>query len=685
MLKNLITQPYSIILDPTGGGGRAKPVANGKFYVGEIDRDPVNNPRTNIFYNDETGTERPLASPLITNNSGVFVASESDGTIIQPYLKDDLGYSVLITDKNNNPLYSNDHVSDKENFDEFLRDHGIKSSYKTINDLINNKENYTLYDGMRVTTGATTWKIYKNSNLNTGIPITGTDFKAEPLNGVWVNDTGCDSSGKLFCHAELQELANILTQHMLGGSMCFSGEYLLGKTLSIKPNLDLEEIEPGSGWHFSQRTPIKFKGSGYTVIKAGADMEALIYLYVDRDSDGSWNQKRSHGAAFSVFEYLQLEDNGFNVSKIIKTWYVPSVSVNKCNIRNKNGTGYYSYGVGINAINHSVIAANTCIYHERSGDNNFSQNDFYPVRNRALNRGIGIDFGPRSGNTNFTSSTFTGEAQDWTGDELDLDNPSEFPICVRLSGDYSADPSIEVRDVTGTDVEFFRCFYGVFAKGLPQRNVYNIVLENPHVVNKVSSLIYAENVNRLKIKTPRINTKVDVMDRVQIYLTGCDFWEISDIEANELDSTLVEINNSSFGTMEGGAIRNCAKSSAGTPLIKLSGSSNSNRIGGDMTVVQTSSSYGQTFVREEGTSNSNIMEEMPILLGINTPYAISGGDTIAVYKQYSTQPPESGHLEKNYNVGDIIVRKPALSGQSEGWVCVTGGWIGSWKEYGSVK
>lgn len=112
MSSNLITQPYKIILDPTGGGGRAKPVANGRFYAGIRGLDAIANPRTDLAYVDESGTERDLASPLILNNSGAFVVSENDGTLIQPYMKNGLGYSVLIVDKNGEPLYSNKNAGD---------------------------------------------------------------------------------------------------------------------------------------------------------------------------------------------------------------------------------------------------------------------------------------------------------------------------------------------------------------------------------------------------------------------------------------------------------------------------------------------------------------------------------------------------------------------------------------------
>ena len=49
-LSNLIGQPYPIILNPHGGGGSAKPAVNAEYHVGEIDKDPVQYPRTDLAY-----------------------------------------------------------------------------------------------------------------------------------------------------------------------------------------------------------------------------------------------------------------------------------------------------------------------------------------------------------------------------------------------------------------------------------------------------------------------------------------------------------------------------------------------------------------------------------------------------------------------------------------------------------
>lgn len=106
MSLKLIVQPYGVILDPKAGGGRAKPVANGRYYVGVVNLDPVSNPNEDLVYRDESGAEIPLTSPLILNNSGAFVVSENDGSLIQPYIKSDDDYSVLITDKNGSSIYS---------------------------------------------------------------------------------------------------------------------------------------------------------------------------------------------------------------------------------------------------------------------------------------------------------------------------------------------------------------------------------------------------------------------------------------------------------------------------------------------------------------------------------------------------------------------------------------------------
>ncbi|AUR86865.1 coil containing protein [Vibrio phage 1.090.B._10N.286.48.F1] len=175
MNSNLIKQPYEIILDPTGGGGRAKPVANGKFYIGEIDKDPIANPRADIAYKDESGQERPLTSPLTLNNSGAFVVSKNDGTIIQPYMKDGIGFSVLIQDSRGRDVYSSESTGDPGNINEKIAEltdiafkaSGGKSAVENMvegNPLRSNIGDICNADG-------SLWKMIKKSN-----PVVISDF-----------------------------------------------------------------------------------------------------------------------------------------------------------------------------------------------------------------------------------------------------------------------------------------------------------------------------------------------------------------------------------------------------------------------------------------------------------------------------------------------------------------------------
>jgi hypothetical protein len=105
MSSNSIQQPYDIIIHPTGGGGRCKPVSNGLYHVGEINKDPKLNPKQDIVYVDEAGTVVSISSPIQLNASGAFVVSKHDGTIISPFLTESVGYSVLIEDSNGNEIY----------------------------------------------------------------------------------------------------------------------------------------------------------------------------------------------------------------------------------------------------------------------------------------------------------------------------------------------------------------------------------------------------------------------------------------------------------------------------------------------------------------------------------------------------------------------------------------------------
>ncbi|CAH9012405.1 putative hemagglutinin protein [Vibrio phage 199E37-1] len=135
MSSNLIQQPYPIILNPHGGGGSAKPAANAEYHVGEIGKDPVQYPRTDLAYKDEeSGEERLITSPIYTNNSGAFVASENSGTIINPYMKDGLGYSVLIKGRRGT-IYESKAVGDPGNLDKKISEL-TNITYNSISDLV---------------------------------------------------------------------------------------------------------------------------------------------------------------------------------------------------------------------------------------------------------------------------------------------------------------------------------------------------------------------------------------------------------------------------------------------------------------------------------------------------------------------------------------------------------------------
>ena len=115
MASNLITNPYTIMLNPTGGGGRVKPIANGKFFYGEIDKDPQTNP-IQVYYKDETQQEIPISQPIRTNNSGAFVNGQ---VLITPYTKE-VGHSTLCLDQNGQVIYRDLHVGDPGNIAEIL-------------------------------------------------------------------------------------------------------------------------------------------------------------------------------------------------------------------------------------------------------------------------------------------------------------------------------------------------------------------------------------------------------------------------------------------------------------------------------------------------------------------------------------------------------------------------------------
>tara|TARA_Y100001963_G_scaffold159280_1_gene262277 strand:+ start:3916 stop:6726 length:2811 start_codon:yes stop_codon:yes gene_type:complete len=103
MSENLIVQPYTTLIDPNPSGGRARPLANAKVYIGIRNFNPIDKSvRIPVYYQDEQGNELEIAQPLITNESGAFVTPQ--GQLIQPYTRT-IGYSILIEDKNGKTIY----------------------------------------------------------------------------------------------------------------------------------------------------------------------------------------------------------------------------------------------------------------------------------------------------------------------------------------------------------------------------------------------------------------------------------------------------------------------------------------------------------------------------------------------------------------------------------------------------
>lgn len=224
MSSNLIQQPYPIILNPHGGGGSAKPAANAEFHVGEIDKDPVQYPRTDLAYKDESGAERLITSPIYTNNSGAFVASKSSSTIIQPYMKSGVGYSVLITGRRGE-ICSSKNVGDPGNITKEITkitDIVYKSSpgKSAVDNMIDGNP-LSAAIGDICKTGGTTWEFFDSTG-----PVTLDNYRA--LNAVNISDFKKDT--------DVDDTASIQAVFDLGGKVEIAPlrSYEISETLTVK-------------------------------------------------------------------------------------------------------------------------------------------------------------------------------------------------------------------------------------------------------------------------------------------------------------------------------------------------------------------------------------------------------------------------------------------------------------------
>lgn len=275
MSSNLITQPYGIILDPTGGGGRAKPVANGRYHVGIIDLDPVANPRTDLVYKDESGTERPLTSPLTLNNSGAFVVSESDGTLIQPYMKQGVGHSVLITDKRGTHVYSDNHVGDPGNLtDKITELTDIVYKASGGNSAVDNMVlgiPITAKIGDKCTTKGTTWeRVSDAGSLSDFKPLT--DIYIEAFGATpWVTPLDIPTNAATNT-AAIQQAINYCASNKINSLHSSSGHFYYDRLWFVYDATNNPDYpsSPLAGWNF------KFIGRGKLSVSALSNLDTEL-------------------------------------------------------------------------------------------------------------------------------------------------------------------------------------------------------------------------------------------------------------------------------------------------------------------------------------------------------------------------------------------------------------------------
>ena len=185
MASNIIHPLNNINLSYTGGGGRAKPITNGRFFFGKIDGDPKLDPIT-VQSKDEAGTVETQTQPIATNNSGHFV--DKNGKLIDLF-SDQLGYSVLAEDRNGKNIYGPAKMGDQGNVAD---SHGIYDGYtatsiaKMISGETVGDEVVTHKLGQIWSTDTTKWETVSDS---TPVDLGGGLF-AKPLNSVSVKANG---------------------------------------------------------------------------------------------------------------------------------------------------------------------------------------------------------------------------------------------------------------------------------------------------------------------------------------------------------------------------------------------------------------------------------------------------------------------------------------------------------------
>lgn len=429
--------------------------------------------------------------------------------------------------------------------------------------------------------------------------------------------------------------------------------------IQVKVTRNLNEELPGVGLHFSDNEALALLCYGSPIIFADAAMDAMLELIFDTsDSD--------IGPFYSTIQGLSLDGRGLATTGIKSNFTMHNSFYNNRLWNLTRGIEYVGYGVFEAA--HNVLQCRYGFYCVGGGgDSTIRQNDFFAPGGVV---GAAVYLGHFGGNTVITGNIVTDEAGTANYYGVHLDGAT-------------APAAEEIRHVTISDNEFCGLVTGVKADGKATPNIYAIQVRGNHTTQFGSRnpgrLVDFTNVNDSLIVGNSANSiDLVVADGPAMSFTTCSRVDARGNHIADYLAQAITATNCTDIVVDGNSFYDCARTSAATAIITLSGASTARARVMRNVARQSNVAYGQVFVEEVSSAAGSFAVD-------NRLDSVANGYTKAASsvmrrEEYGTAIPVSG----TYNVGDILWNTAVASSGILGWVCVTAGAPGTWSIMGKA-
>lgn len=472
---------------------------------------------------------------------------------------------------------------------------------------------------------------------------------------VSVKDFGAVGNGVADDTGAIQSAVNYAST--IGADVTFpTGTYCITSGITIKCTGDLAEEGTGSYIHFSPSNPVNLVSDSQAVLKATASMAFMVkYTYDVADGDIAPFYSRVEGMSF----------DGNNVATdCIYIDFSMHMHIESCRFWGYTGAGIHNFGYGVAQYVNNVFRGPKGIFIERGGDSLIDHNDFFPTNN-----GIGVDCGYFSGNTTISSNIFTNEG---TGNLYG----------VRLSGDYAASGSEEVRHLIIQANEFCGMTAGVYgiAFSTSARNVYQCAIVNNHVTpytsTNIGCLADLRSCEGIIISGNWVNKDgfSTATGTYGLYLFNCIGCIVENNIFENLTNEAIRLTDALRCQIKNNYFYDCGKGGASFVIVQIFNNSQHNHFEGNY-FYQSSNSFAQNGIYEQTGPNNNQAYNNRFTT-VATPYFRSGANSWFWRREPGIARPTTGR----YHKGDVVINvNPTVTGAGgsqyivKEWVRITDG------------